>query len=87
MVNVPGWAMQQPALSQITPQKPEVPGGMPAALVNGTIMAGGIGIALLGYYHRKDALGVVAIGMGSSVAGAGFIFLMLDLLGFKPQVF
>lgn len=72
-------------LAQITPTpEPRPPKGIPPVLVNLAIMTGGIGIGLLGFSHRKSALGAIATAAGGSIAGVGFIFFALDLMGFRP---
>lgn len=75
------------ALSQVTPNHPAPAAGLPAAVVNLGVMAFGTAVGLLGYSNRKSGLGIVAIGAGSSIAGAGLILLVLDVLGFKPIQF
>lgn len=84
----PRWApAPRPAIAQTAaPAMPEPPKGVPAMAVNLAIMAGGLGIGLLGFKYRKYPLGAIAVGMGGSVAGVGFIFVVLDLFGFSKQI-
>jgi hypothetical protein len=74
-----------PRLAQVTPMPvPRAPGGLPPAVVNLVILTSGVGIGMLGFYHRKSPLGAIAMGAGGSVAGVGLVFFMLDLMGFGP---
>lgn len=74
-------------LGQVTPNKPAPAPGLPAAVVNIGVVAFGAGVGALGYQNRKHALGAVALGAGSSIAGAGLILLVLDIFGFRPIQF
>jgi len=74
-------------LGQITPSHPAPAAGLPAAVVNIGVVAFGAGVGALGYSNRKTALGAIALGAGSSIAGAGLILLVLDIFGFKPIQF
>lgn len=75
------------ALGQVTPNKPAPAAGLPAAIVNLGVVAFGAGVGVVGYQYRKNALGAVALGAGSSIAGAGLILLVLDIFGFRPIQF
>jgi hypothetical protein len=74
-------------LGQITPSHPAPAAGLPAAVVNLGVVVFGAGVGILGYQNRKSAMGAVALGAGSSIAGAGLILLVLDIFGFKPIQF
>lgn len=86
-IAVPHAPASVPRLAQATPApRPEPPAWLPSVAVNVAIIAGGVGIGLLGFHHRKSPVGAIALGAGGSVVGAGVIFLLLDLIGFKPRV-
>lgn len=55
---------------------------VPKPIVNVGIMAMGVLLSTLGYYNRKTDLGVIAMGAGSSIVGAGIVLLVLDWAGF-----
>jgi hypothetical protein len=55
--------------------------------VNLGVVAVGVGVGAIGFQNRKKTLGAIALGAGSSIAGAGLILLVLDLFGFKPIQF
>lgn len=57
---------------------------LPPTIVNLGIFAVGVGSALVAFKYRKKPLGVIMAGAGASVAGAGLVFLLLDLFGRKP---
>ena len=74
-----------PALGQL-PQAPPAPTPiLPSRVVSVGIVALGIGLSMLGYNHRKTDLGVIGMGTGSSIAGAGIVLLILDLAGFRSS--
>lgn len=72
-----------PTLGQL-PQSP-VPQHpvLPSRVVSIGIVALGVGLSMLGYNNRKTDLGMLGMGAGSSIAGAGVVLLILDVAGFK----
>ncbi len=76
-----------PRLSQVTPPNPPPPDKTTAAAVNVGVVALGIVIASLGYYNRKTDIGMIALGAGSSIVGAGVVILALELAGFRQIQF
>lgn len=56
---------------------------LPSRVVSVGIVALGVGLSMLGYNNRKTDLGVLGMGAGSSIAGAGVVLLILDFAGFK----
>lgn len=63
---------------------PAVVMGLPATAVNLGIVAVGVVTGLVGYEYRRKPLGVILAGAGASVAGAGLVFVLLDLFGSRP---
>lgn len=57
---------------------------VPSTVVNLGIVAVGLGTGLIAFRYRKKPLGVLIAGAGASIAGAGFVFMLLDLFGRKP---
>lgn len=85
-VNLPAWPkVVNPrfAIGQATPERPAPTPGLPAPIVNIGIIGLGLGLGTIGYYNRKTDLGVLAMGAGSSVMGAGLVLLILDLAGMR----
>jgi hypothetical protein len=71
------------AVGQAAPERPVPVPGLPAPIVNVGIIGLGLGLGTLGYYNRKTDLGVLAMGAGSSIMGAGLVLLILDLAGLR----
>lgn len=57
---------------------------VPSTVVNLGIVAAGVVTGLVGFQYRKKPLGVIVAGAGASVAGAGLVFMLLDLFGRRP---
>lgn len=72
LVNAP-----RPYLSQVPIPKR----ALPATAVNVGITALGLGMSVAGYYARKTDPGVILMGAGSSIVGAGIVLLILDQAG------
>lgn len=68
-----------PHLSQATPAAPKKT--IPATAVNVGITALGLGMSVAGYYSRKTDPGMILMGAGSSIVGAGIVLLVLELAG------
>ena len=58
---------------------------LPKPVVNAGIIALGLAMSTVGYYSRKTDLGVIAMGAGSSIVGAGIVLLILDFSGFQSS--
>ena len=56
---------------------------MSIVMANVAIMAVGATVGLIGAYHRKSDIGLVAVSAGGGMFGLGLIFLVLDLFGFR----
>lgn len=54
---------------------------VPATAVNAAIISLGLGMSVAGYYARKTDLGMIGMGAGSSIVGAGIVLLILDWTG------
>lgn len=57
---------------------------VPSTVANLGILAVGVVTGLVGFQYRKKPLGVIVAGAGASVAGAGLVFMLLDLFGRRP---
>jgi hypothetical protein len=57
---------------------------VPPTVVNLGIVAVGLGTGFVAFRYRKKPLGILMAGAGASIAGAGFVFMLLDLFGRKP---
>lgn len=69
-------------LAQAPPDFPSPPKrALPVTVVNSGIVVLGLGMSVAGYYHRKTDLGMISMGAGSSIVGAGIVLLILDLAG------
>lgn len=77
----PQVSLSQQAPQNPAPSKPSVP----ATVVNLGIVVLGLGMSVAGYYGRKTDLGMIGMGAGSSITGAGIVLLILDFAGFKSS--
>lgn len=58
----------------------------PGTVANLAILGVGILIGAFAFPYYRKPLGAVALGAGSSVAGAGLVLVLLDLFGKPPSV-
>lgn len=72
-------------LAQAAPSKPRPTISVPSILANLVIMAGGVGMGILGFHHRQRPLGAIALGAGGSIAGAGIVLLLIDIFGTRQN--
>lgn len=86
IANIPAQAYPHPFLGQQQQPAPaHRPPLLPKPIVNAGIVALGIMMSTIGYYNRKTDLGVIAMGAGSSIVGAGIVLLVLDFAGFDTS--
>lgn len=58
---------------------------LPKPIVNIGLVALGLTLSTLGFYHKNTDLGVISMGAGSSIVGAGVVLLILDIAGFDSS--
>ena len=75
--------LPKPSLGQLPQASPSPSPVLPSRVVSIGIVALGVSLSMLGYRNRKTDFGMMGMGAGSSIAGAGVVLLIMDLAGFR----